>query len=97
MLPGDRLKAKMAEFQKQRETPNLATSQGRILANVQSAQANYQKFQQQAANAKPEDVNKYRTEMHQSNLAMTNASRGLSDAEKNAAINSGFNSNNNQK
>jgi hypothetical protein len=89
MLPGDRLKAKMADWQAKRDS-DLSTSAGRIRANVQSAQSTYNNFQKQAS-ADPSNIEKYRAEKGSADLAMTNASRGLSDAEKQAAIDQGFN------
>jgi hypothetical protein len=89
MLPGDRLKAKMADWQAKRDS-DLSTSAGRIRANVQSAQSTYNNFQKQAS-ADPSNIEKYRAEKGSADLAMTNASKGLSDAEKNAAIDQGMN------
>ena len=91
MLPGDRLKAKMADWQAKRDSDlDLSTSAGRIRAHVQSAQSTYNNFQKQAS-ADPKNIEKYRAEKGSADLAMTNASKGLSDAEKNAAIDQGMN------
>jgi hypothetical protein len=89
MLPGDRLKAKMADWQAKRDS-DLSTSAGRIRANVQSAQSTYNNFQKQAS-ADPSNIEKYRAEKGAADLAMTNASKGLSDSEKQAAIDQGMN------
>jgi hypothetical protein len=89
MLPGDRLKAKMADWQAKRDS-DLSTSAGRIRANVQSAQSTYNNFQKQAS-ADPSNIEKYRAEKGAADLATTNASKGLSDSEKQAAIDQGMN------
>jgi hypothetical protein len=91
MLPGDRLKAKMADWQAKRDS-DLSTPAARLRAKVQSSQDTYNQFQKQAS-ADPANVDKYRAEKGSADLATTNAQKGLSDAEKDAAIDQGMNKN----
>jgi hypothetical protein len=82
MLPGDRLKAKMAAFQAERDAkgPDLSTSKGRIQANVQTSQQLYKDFQNKAA-ADPNNTNKYRSEWQKSALQNTAIHSGIDSAK----------------